>query len=125
MSSPGRVRRRSLAWLGAVPDWIVALVMFVGPLAVLVAYSFGKQSALDFSISIDGSLRQYRLLLSPTGGMLRRLIAEDSHAARIAKAIRQLSTEFRNPLRVPDLARTAAMSESSFHNHFKKIRVAR
>ena len=58
-------RRRHSAWLGVVPDALVTLALFVAPLAVLIAYSFGKQSALDFSISIDGSLRQYRLLLSP------------------------------------------------------------
>lgn len=63
----------------------------------------------------------YRLLLSPIGRMLRQLLVADSHASRIAKAIQKVRTEFRSPLSVADLAKTAAMSPSSFHEHFKAV----
>jgi transcriptional regulator GlxA family with amidase domain len=63
----------------------------------------------------------YRLLLSPMGKMLRQLVIADSHASRIAKAIQQLKTEFRSPLSVSELASTAGMSVSSFHQHFKSV----
>jgi AraC-like DNA-binding protein len=63
----------------------------------------------------------YRLLLSPIGKMLRNLLVADSHASRIAKAIKRLRTEFRSPLSVSELAKTASMSASSFHAHFKSV----
>jgi transcriptional regulator GlxA family with amidase domain len=63
----------------------------------------------------------YRLLLSPTGGMLRRLLVADSHASRIAKAIHVLRNGFRSQLSVSHLAYQAGMSPSSFHVHFKSV----
>ncbi len=63
----------------------------------------------------------FRLLMSPIGGMLRRLLSIDSHASRVAKAIMLIRTDFREPLSVPDLARSAGMSQSSFHEHFKQV----
>lgn len=63
----------------------------------------------------------YRLLLSPIGGMLRRLLIADSIASRIAKAIAMLRSEFRTPFAVSDLAHHAGMSASSFHEHFKSV----
>jgi AraC-like DNA-binding protein len=100
----------------------------VGPLeaswlAPLMRYAELASSPLDAQILGPSILREvhYRLLLSPTGGMLRSLVVEDSHAGRIAKAIHQLRSEFRKPLRVPDLASIAAMSTSSFHDHFKAV----
>jgi len=53
--------------------------------------------------------------------MLRNLLVADSHASRVAKAIRRLRAEFRSPLSVSDLAKTAGMSASSFHQHFKAV----
>jgi AraC-like DNA-binding protein len=63
----------------------------------------------------------YRLLLSETGKALRGLLGTDSHSNRIAKAIHQLRSNYRAPLRVPDLARIAGMSAASFHEYFKAI----
>jgi len=63
----------------------------------------------------------YRLMLSPLGGMLCRLLNADSNASRIAVAIHMLRSEFRSPLRVADLAQRAGMSPSSFHNHFRSV----
>ena len=63
----------------------------------------------------------YRLLLSPIGGMLRNLLSVDSHASRIAKSIQWIRAKFREPLVVGALAQVAGMSQSSFHEHFKKV----
>jgi len=78
---------------------------------------------LDARVLGPSLLREihYRLLLSPIGGMLRNLLAVDSHASRIAKAIAQIRRGFRSPLAVADLARTAGMSASSFHDHFRSV----
>ncbi|AMY68876.1 AraC family transcriptional regulator [Frigidibacter mobilis] len=63
----------------------------------------------------------YRLLMSPVGGMLRSLLTVDSRASRIASAIQALRTDFRQLPAVPELARLAGMSETSFHHHFKAV----
>jgi len=63
----------------------------------------------------------YRLLMSPIGGMLRNLLAVDSHASRIARAIARIRAGFNEPLVVADLAQLAGMSQSSFHEHFKSV----
>lgn len=53
--------------------------------------------------------------------MLQNLLRADSHASRVAKAIHKLRSEFRTPLSVSELARTAGMSASSFHERFKSV----
>ena len=53
--------------------------------------------------------------------MLRRLMRQDSHASRIARAIAKIRTELTSPLRIADLSRAAGMSPSSFHEHFKAV----
>jgi AraC-like DNA-binding protein len=63
----------------------------------------------------------YRLLASPLGQMLRRLLRHDSHASAIARAIALLRRDFRAPMVVEELARAVGMSASSFHEHFKRI----
>jgi AraC-like DNA-binding protein len=80
-------------------------------------------SPLDAVVLGPAILREihYRLLLSPAGRMLRNLLVVDSHASRIAKAILRLRRDFRAPLTLPELARTAGMSATSFHQHFKAV----
>lgn len=63
----------------------------------------------------------FRLLIAPHGTMLRNLLWRDSHACRISRAIARIRRDFRSPLAVADLASTAGMSASSFHEHFKSI----
>lgn len=63
----------------------------------------------------------YRLLMSPAGGMLRSLLSIDSHASRVARAINRIRQDFRQTLSVTDLAQSAGMSQSSFHDHFKQV----
>ena len=78
---------------------------------------------LDAEVLGPAILREihYRLLMSPIGGMLRSLLAIDSHASRVSKAILKIRTEFRRTLTVAELAQTAGMSPSSFHGHFKHV----
>jgi AraC-like DNA-binding protein len=92
-------------------------------LAPLVRYFELMASPLDAKVLGPSTLREihYRLLLSPIGGMLRNLLVADSHASRVAIAIRQLRSDYHRPLSVPDLAKAAGMSASSFHEHFKAI----
>ena len=63
----------------------------------------------------------YRLLTSPSGGMLRSLLFVDSHASRIAEALAQIRANFRQPQPVADLAALVGLSVSSFHEHFKAV----
>ncbi len=63
----------------------------------------------------------FRLLMAEHGAMLRELLRIDSHAGRIAKAIRRIQDSFREPLAVRDLAALAGMSVSTFHEHFKAV----
>ena len=78
---------------------------------------------LDAKVLGPGIRREihYRLLLSPLGRTLRQLLVPDSHASRIARAIHKVRAEFRSPLSVAELAKTVAMSPSSFHEHFKTV----
>lgn len=63
----------------------------------------------------------FRLLTGPCGGMLRERLRRDSAASQIAHAIARIRRDFREPLAVPDLARVAGMSDSTFHRHFKAV----
>ena len=63
----------------------------------------------------------YRLLQADHSTMLRQLLRRDSHASRIAKAIAKIRDDLAEPLSVPELARVATMSASTFHQHFKDV----
>ena len=63
----------------------------------------------------------YRVLTGELGARLRELSVTDSHAQRIARAIDLLKHRFAEPLRVEDVAQAAAMSPSTFHQHFKQL----
>ena len=104
---------RSLSAWNADPSWLSPLVRYVELM----------DNPTDAQVLGPAVLREvhYRLLLSPIGGMLRRLLVADSHASRIAKAIHVLRTQFRSSLSVPELANHAGMSASSFYQHFKMV----
>jgi AraC-like DNA-binding protein len=105
--------RRSLAVSSAEAAW----------LEPLIRYFELAGTGMDAQVLGPATLREihYRLLLSPNGAMLRKLLFPDSHASRVAKAIRLLKASFRGPLSVADLANIAGMSASSFHEHFKSV----
>jgi AraC-like DNA-binding protein len=92
-------------------------------LAPLMRYLQMTNSPMDAQVLGPTTLRElyYRLLHSQLGAMLRSLLNEDSHASRIAKAIAQLRAGYRLRLRTAELAKTAAISASSFHEHFKAV----
>lgn len=61
----------------------------------------------------------YWLLTGPAGGDVARMILPSGQPLRIAKAIHHLRDNFDCPVNIPELARIANMSVSSFHQHFK------
>jgi AraC-type transcriptional regulator N-terminus/Bacterial regulatory helix-turn-helix proteins, AraC family len=63
----------------------------------------------------------YWLLCVQHGAMLRQLMRENAHGSRIALSIGTIKADYNQPLRVADLARSAGMSVSGFHEHFKAI----
>ncbi|MHA6268330.1 AraC family transcriptional regulator [Aliiroseovarius sp. CAU 1755] len=112
-ANPPAADARSLSTSRADPEWLAPLTRYIELM----------RDPMDAKVLGPSILREihYRLLLSPIGRMLRRLLIADSHASRIAKAIHMLRVELRSPLRISDLASTAGMSPSSFHEHFKSV----
>ncbi|AHE52360.1 hypothetical protein NX02_03015 [Sphingomonas sanxanigenens DSM 19645 = NX02] len=91
-------------------DSIVRLVRLAGtPDAVAVLYP---------SIMREIS---YWLLAGPHGAEFCKLALPETHAERVAKAIYLLRDNYNQPVRVEQLADTAGMSPSSFHQHFKAL----
>ncbi len=103
----------SLAASKADPGWTEPMVRYLELMnAPLDAQVLGPMILKEI---------HYRLLLSPIGGMLRKLLSVDSHASRVAKSIQWIRAKFREPLIVGELAQVAGMSQSSFHEHFKSV----
>lgn len=63
----------------------------------------------------------YWLLAGRHGAAIRALGVADSHARRIARAVAIIRSDYAKPLRIERLAEAAAMSPSSFHQHFRTI----
>ncbi len=63
----------------------------------------------------------YRMLKSEQGHRLRKIANSTAHATRIAKVIDWLRNNFKQPLRIEELAAQASMSPSSFHEHFRAV----
>ena len=61
------------------------------------------------------------LLTGPHGVEVCKLTLPGSHTLRIAEAINHLRDNFTRTIRVEELAQTAGMSASSFHQHFKAL----
>ncbi|MGL5003525.1 MAG: AraC family transcriptional regulator N-terminal domain-containing protein, partial [Casimicrobium sp.] len=110
---PPDAQVRSLSVAFAEATWLAPFLRYVELM----------DNPLDAKVLGPSILREihYRLLLSSIGQNLRNLLIADSYASRIAKAIGQLRSEYRSPLRVSALAKVAAMSDSSFHKHFKDV----
>lgn len=77
----------------------------------------------DVEVLAPSLLREitYRLLQGPYGHAVRELGVADSQTRRVARAIELLKQKFAEPLPTAELARTAGMSVSSFHAHFKRV----
>jgi AraC-like DNA-binding protein len=63
----------------------------------------------------------YRVLKEEQGAVLKALIAARGSFVQIAQALHRIHTAYRTPLEVGELARTAGMSVSVFHQHFKTV----
>jgi AraC-like DNA-binding protein len=63
----------------------------------------------------------YRLLTGPHGPTLRNLAAADSHLNQVSRAIAEIRGNFRDQLRIREIAAAAGMSDSSLHAHFKTV----
>ncbi len=63
----------------------------------------------------------FHLVLSEHSGLLRRMIAENSQARRIATGIAWLKKNALRPVRMHELARELNMSPSSMHSWFKAV----
>ena len=63
----------------------------------------------------------YRLIASDQSARLWQVTAADSNVHRIARAVDWIRHNYRQPLRVEELAASVKMSPSTFHQHFKQI----
>jgi transcriptional regulator GlxA family with amidase domain len=81
------------------------------------------ESAMEARVLAPLFLKEihYRLLVSPLGHMLRKLLRHDSHAGAITRALALLRRDLRAPIVIENLARGVGMSVSSFHKHFKAV----
>lgn len=63
----------------------------------------------------------YRVLRGPRGDALRALAANGSRLAQVGRVLHRLHVDFARPVDVASLADDAAMSESTFHRHFRAV----
>lgn len=74
-------------------------------------------------ILYPGVMREiaYWLLTGPAGRNVARMVLPDGPSQKIVRAIHHMRDQFDAPLSVPELAQTAGMSPSAFHQHFKAM----
>nr|WP_314582744.1 AraC family transcriptional regulator [uncultured Pseudomonas sp.] len=77
---------------------------------------------LDAQVMGQARVREvvYAALRGPQAGVLRALVEQQGHFARIGAALQHLRNHYNEALSVEDLARCANMSASTFHEHFKR-----
>jgi AraC-like DNA-binding protein len=63
----------------------------------------------------------YRLLCGAQGEMLRQLALPASNISRIGRAIGVIRARYDEKVHIEELARTAGMSVTSFHRHFRAV----
>lgn len=80
-----------------------------------------QPDAID--ILYPGVMREiaYWLLTGPAGRNVARMVLPDGPSQKIVRAIHHMRDHFDSPLSVAELADTAGMSPSSFHQHFKAM----
>jgi AraC-like DNA-binding protein len=76
-------------------------------------------------IPVMGGLIQreivYRVLRSAEGARLRAIATQGEQSHRTAKAIAWIRTNYRQPLRMEELAQVAGMGVSTLHHHFRAL----
>lgn len=94
-----------------------------GVLAVAVRLAQALPDAERARVLGPGILREliYLFLRAPGGGALAGLALGDDHQRRIGKIIERMHTEYAVAFSVPELARDAGMSASTFHARFKSV----
>lgn len=102
--------------------------LFVGASDPIMTDAFSRLvrclgNPMDARVLAPSIVREitYRLLQGRHGNAVRDIGIVDSQTRRIGKVIELLKREYERPLHTEELARTAGMSASSFHHHFKKI----
>jgi len=80
------------------------------------------QDPLDAKVLGPARVREvlYTALRGPQAGVLRALVEQQGHFARIGAALAHLRQHYAEPLSVEALAARANMSVSTFHEHFKR-----
>ncbi|MFJ9990129.1 AraC family transcriptional regulator N-terminal domain-containing protein [Pseudomonas putida] len=80
------------------------------------------QDPLDAKMLGAARVREvlYTALRGPQAGVLRALVEQQGHFARIGVVLAYLRDHFAEPLSVETLASRANMSVSTFHEHFKR-----
>jgi AraC-like DNA-binding protein len=63
----------------------------------------------------------YRLLSDSCAGVMRQIVTAGTQSQRVARAVTWLRGNFREPLRVEDLAQRAHMGVSTLHHHFREM----
>ncbi len=63
----------------------------------------------------------YRLLRDEAGAKLREIALADSRLQRVNRAIAWIKHNYREPIRVEELAGEARLSPSALHSHFKAV----
>ena len=63
----------------------------------------------------------YLVLKGPGGSGVRAMVDAHGSFADILRALQRMHAEYNRPLLVSDLARSAGMSISTFHSHFKNV----
>lgn len=63
----------------------------------------------------------YRLLTGEQGQRLRQIASVGGHSHQISRAIDWLKSNYREQLRVHELAAHVSMSTSTFHHHFRSL----
>ncbi len=63
----------------------------------------------------------YRLLTSAYAGVMRQIVTAGSQSHRVARAVDWLRSNFRESLRVEELAQHAHMGVSTLHHHFREM----
>ncbi|BAY65865.1 AraC family transcriptional regulator [Calothrix brevissima NIES-22] len=63
----------------------------------------------------------YRLLMGEQGNRLRHIAILGGYTHHIARAIERLRKDFKEPLRIENIAKEMGMSVSGFHHHFKSV----
>ena len=63
----------------------------------------------------------YWLLAGPNGGEIASAVLGSGHTQRMMKVLHKLRDQFREPVRIDDLAAIAQLSPSAFHRQFKAL----